>query len=154
MPKAFTPSMMMATAAVFLVLAAVIGIIAIRERAGVYDERLQYTVRCLELTGSQMLILEGGVIYDRGKGIGSYVFQPAVAGKYGPSIHVKGISVRRTDGVVEVTSGAEEWFWRFVDRNTVTIPYYPSNSTTARRCRGSSGDTEPFREHTTEFRRS
>lgn len=93
-------------------------------------------VECLNVERGPKLQFAGGIIHASGAPVGKYKFLPAVPGKYGPRIEVRGIAVRQAHGRVIIEPGTQDWFWPFLNDDAVQIFYYRLNSVVARRCIG------------------
>ena len=98
------------------------------------EKRWLIEVSCLRVERGPTLRFSDGIIEASGAPVGTYKFLPAVGGKHGPLIEVRGIAVRQASGKVVIEQGNQDWFWPFLNDNTVQIFYFRLNSMMARRC--------------------
>ena len=91
-------------------------------------------VDCLKVEDGPTLRFEDGFLKVGNGVVGTYKFLPAVGGKHGPLIEAEATRVRQVGDTIVIEQGNEGRFWRFIDDDTVEIPYYPQNETIAHRC--------------------
>jgi hypothetical protein len=112
----------------------IVGVYFVRQAPRRADQSKLVVVDCLQVERGPTLRFAGGVLQASGAPVGTYEFLPAVAGKHGPRIQVRGVAVHQTGERIVVTAGNQAWFWPFQNDDTVEIFYYPQNRTLAHRC--------------------
>jgi hypothetical protein len=91
-------------------------------------------VDCVNVERGPTLRFDNGLLKANSAVVGTYTFEPAMPGKYGPRIRVEGTRLRQSGNTIVIEAGREQWFWPYVDENTVKIYFYPQNGALAHRC--------------------